>query len=276
MRKLVITLLLFACALSVVFAYGAAEEVNSRSDYGSFDSIQIKIPATVQLVRGDEHRVEADVARRFADEIRIRNDRRILVIEARRPRFKRFKSTDIRFRITLPEFEEISLAGSGSVSSDDSWQGNRIRLLSSGSGEMRFTEIDAAQAELRLTGSGGIDLEDLAARRAELLLSGSGDLEIDRISAGDAEIRITGSGRFQGLIEADRLDSTQTGSGDIRIEGRVGKAEIRTTGSGDFDGRGLQAEEADVTMTGSGGIRLYPGVRLGEIRMTGSGNFIQE
>lgn len=276
MRNLLITLLLSACALSALFANGSADKLNSRSDYGSFDKIELKIPATVRLVRAGEHRVEADVARRFADEIRIRNDRGTLVIEARRPVFHRFKSSEIRFLIGMPAFEQLLLAGSGEISSEDLWRAAKVELIASGSGSMRFSGIDTGEAALRLTGSGRVELEELTARSAHFRLSGSGDLEIDRISADDAEIRITGSGRFRGAIEADSLDSSQTGSGDIQLEGRIIKAEIRTTGSGDFDGRELDAEMADVTMTGSGGIRLARGVRLGEIRMTGSGRFIQE
>ncbi|MGR9114817.1 MAG: head GIN domain-containing protein [Gammaproteobacteria bacterium] len=73
-----------------------------------------------------------------------------------------------------------------------------------------------------------------------------------------------------GLDEASlRLDLN--GSGDVKVEGKVGYFSINLTGSSDVDAEDLISEQAEVRLTGSGDVDLTV-KRLLKVQVLGSGD----
>ena len=65
---------------ALLFAGGSAEDVNTRSDYGHFDSI--RVAAETVLEYGENCVVHAEVPSRYTGDIQIKNDGGTLIIEA--------------------------------------------------------------------------------------------------------------------------------------------------------------------------------------------------
>lgn len=130
------------------------------------------------------------------------------------------------------------------------------KLSTTGSGSLRFGDIQTADFTLSLTGSsdvygGGIR----STGDVSMSVSGSGDIEMNRVECFDLEISIAGSGDVEVKgINSEAVDARITGSGDITLGGNTKKASYSVTGSGDIDARGLKAEEVSKRKTGSGGI----------------------
>jgi hypothetical protein len=53
-------------------------------------------------------------------------------------------------------------------------------------------------------------------------------------------------------LAADTLNAEISGSGSIKIPGKVASQRIRISGSGDYDGCNLRSRSADVSVSGSG------------------------
>ncbi|WMD24055.1 DUF2807 domain-containing protein (plasmid) [Achromobacter seleniivolatilans] len=72
-------------------------------------------------------------------------------------------------------------------------------------------------------------------------------------------------------LDQPNLDLSISGSGDIRVNGKVATLGARVTGSGDIDAHELLAESATVSVTGSGDIECFVRSSV-RARVTGSGD----
>jgi hypothetical protein len=85
-------------------------------------------------------------------------------------------------------------------------------------------------------------------------------------------IGVAGSGDVHApAITAPRLAVKISGSGDIRLGGRVDELDVRITGSGDVDARRREAQRAKVAITGAGDVVVWARRALAA-QVTGSGD----
>ncbi len=85
-------------------------------------------------------------------------------------------------------------------------------------------------------------------------------------------IEVEGAGDVTaGKLDGDALSVSDSGSGDVRLEGRVGELTLSLSGSGDADAAALQAKHAQVTVSGSGDVTVNATDTLG-IDISGSGD----
>lgn len=265
-----IVLILLACSL---WAGGRQEDINTRTDYGRFTAVSIRIPADVIIERGENCHIEADIPSRYRGDIEIFNDRGTLTVKSRRRGINFFRSDSIRFIIAMPVLEEVHMSSAGRIRSKETWEAGMIRIGTSSSGDIEINSLTAHDIELKTSSSGSIILSEAQTETIDIRSSSSGDIAVGRIRCSSAEFRTSSSGSIRTEVETSNFESSQTGSGDIFIRGQSGEASIRTTGSGDFEGKDFQVEIAEITITGSGDVTLMEGSRLRKIRITGSGRF---
>lgn len=82
-------------------------------------------------------------------------------------------------------------------------------------------------------------------------LLGSGSIKAEKLKINDLAINIDGSGKVQMNLEAEKLVSTVSGSGDFDLSGKVKNQEISFTGSGNYESRNLESEKANIKISGS-------------------------
>ena len=91
---------------------------------------------------------------------------------------------------------------------------------------------------------------------------------VDRLEG----LAIAGSGGARASdVAADVLEVSIAGSGDVTLDGRVGRLAVRIAGSGDVDAADLAADEAEVRISGSGDVELRAEKTL-DVRISGSGD----
>ena len=254
---------------------GRPEDLREKTDYGSFSSLSIAIPADIIIEQEESCRVEADIPGNLSRNLIIRNDRGTLKIEPGRPGWRPLRSDSIRFIISMPQLEKLTVRGSGRIRSNDTWTNSRTEVLTTGSSDIEIEGFNASELGFTTSGSGDIRLGSAKGESLTVETTGSGDILIDTAQAYSAGLITTGSGDIHINIKTETLKSLQTGSGDIRLTGRAEQTEIQTNGSGDMQGSGFSAGLTNIIISGSGDVTLTEGSRLKNISITGSGRFQQ-
>ena len=113
--------------------------------------------------------------------------------------------------INTPNYDEVSLSGSGNINILD-FKHNNLSLNISGSGNITGNgEVETLV--VKINGSGNLMGEEIKSKSATITINGSGDAEVfasDSISA-----KINGSGNIEYFGNPENVDSIINGSGDI-------------------------------------------------------------
>lgn len=136
---------------------------------------------------------------------------------------------NIRIYLKVRDIDEVDLAGSGTIESQNTIETNELSLKISGSGNINF-DADVNNLTTRISGSGKIDTEG-ETNRHDAKISGSGDLLCYGMDCNTATVKITGSGDAWMQV-ADELDVTISGSGDVWY---LGNPSVNTNISGSGD-----------------------------------------
>jgi hypothetical protein len=143
-------------------------------------------------------------------------------------------STDKEFvvHISLPMVDQVSLAGSGDVTSEGTFDaGGRMKLDIAGSGNIALA-FTAGETTADIAGSGDMTLSGTS---GELLVNiqGSGDVNARALKALQASVDIAGSGDVQ-LNASESLTASIQGSGDVVYSGDPKKVSKEVMGSGEI------------------------------------------
>ncbi|MEL7021010.1 MAG: head GIN domain-containing protein [Bacteroidota bacterium] len=191
-----------------------------------FSGFGFNISGDVYLIKGDEQRIVVKGQANLID----------LLNTDVNDGFWRIKFTknvsnikDFKVYITVPNIEEVSVSGSGDVFSDDTFEGARMDVTLSGSGNI---EMAVATTELaaKISGSGTIDLAGKVTD-ATMSISGSGDINGNTLAVARCKAYISGSGDIR-LRASEELNARIVGSGDIYYKGNP-RVRSKITGSGE-------------------------------------------
>ena len=178
---------------------------------------------------------------------------------------------DVKFRVTLPDIEEIEIKGSG-VIYVRSFDVQDLQVNLKGSGDARLHDLRGENLGLRVSGSGDIQVVKAEVRSLQAVLAGSGDIDIGTLAADSAEIVVQGSGdmRVQSASLLEDLALSIVGSGGVDLAGMPARdAKVNIVGSGDAR-LGELSGSLDVTVLGSGSV-LYSGDVRERATILGSG-----
>jgi hypothetical protein len=157
----------------------------------------------------------------------------------------------VKFYVTLPRIEAVTLAGSGNIFAG---------------------KIQAGGFAIALLGSGNISTDTLTATNLDMHLSGSGNINLGSVSASRVTANIAGSGNIQvETLAADTLSTKTAGSGNISLGGQVTEQSAEILGSGDYLASGLKSSIATVRVTGSGSSQVETSNIL-NVTILGSGD----
>ena len=114
--------------------------------------------------------------------------------------------------INTPNYDEVSLSGSGNINILD-FKNNNLSLNISGSGNITGNgEVETLV--VKINGSGNLMSKEIKSKSATITINGSGDAEVfasDSISA-----KINGSGNIKYFGNPENVDSIINGSGNIK------------------------------------------------------------
>jgi hypothetical protein len=139
-----------------------------------------------------------------------------------------------------------------------------------------FTISDDNVYSIETTGSANINADfdegyDFAS--IELISAGSGNINMDAINAGKADINTSGSGNInvQTVDISNRLVVSESGSGDVSIDGSCEELDLNLSGSGNFGEYDFISQKVIASISGSGSAELYVNYDL-NASLSGSGN----
>lgn len=102
--------------------------------------------------------------------------------------------------------------------------------------------------------------------------SGSGNIRIEgTLKSPELTFEVSGSGNIYGDIKTDQLQVRVSGSSNIKLTGVASNADFVCSGSGNINAPGLSTEICEVSMSGSGNAELTVNKEL-SATISGSGN----
>ncbi|RMB64034.1 DUF2807 domain-containing protein [Dokdonia sinensis] len=199
-------------------------------DVGDYDQINVGGFFDVELVSGTEGKITIEADSNLLEYIITEVDGNSLKIKTENN--KNLKPSSRRgVRITVPfkDLDEVTLSGSGSITSRAIIQANDFKTSVSGSGDV-VLEVEASDTEAKVTGSGDLTLTG-STRDFKVTVTGSGDIHAGRFQADDVDAKVTGSGDIS-MVCNKKLIARVTGSGDIEYSGNPSKQDTKVSGSG--------------------------------------------
>jgi hypothetical protein len=211
--KSVVVLAAIAFLSAVIGDVAVAEE--EVREVSAFDAILFAGPGDLKITVGEERSVVLQGDQRLLEEIETEVKGGRLFIKRENQSWFSFGRKNygrLKVRVSMPELDEATLAGSGDLDVEG-LDGGETELVIAGSGDIK------AQGKLEfirlvINGSGEIEARDLEAENADVTINGSGEVVV-KVS-GDLDATINGSGDIEYIGEPKNIRKSVRGSGDIR------------------------------------------------------------
>ena len=250
---LLIALLLSSCGFQIVT--GSGNVVTETRDVSNFSRITLAGIVNVYVTQGagTSVRIEAEDNLIPYFGTTVTGDTLTIGIKHEYIGVNLHPLKPVKFYVTTPKIEAVTLAGSGNIIvGDTQTTGFNVSLL--GSGNISTGKLTATNVDAKLAGSGNISLGTVSATEVTANIAGSGNIGIE-------------------TVMADKISSTTSGSGDITISGEVTEQHIVILGSGDYLASGLKSENATVRIAGSGNSQVSATGTL-DVTILGSGDVV--
>ncbi len=197
--------------------------VRERREVGTFSAVELRYFGQLVLHHGEHCALEIEGDPDVVPKVRAEVRDGTLVLEVGDNWFERLTSglllvanRPLRFHVTLPRLEALTVAGSGDVDGDG-WSGEQLHVKVSGQAEIRLAALAYRQLEATISGRGELRLAG-EGDQARFTISGSGDVVAPALHLREAEVRIAGQGNLELRVQ-DRLDVRIAGFGTVRYHG---------------------------------------------------------
>lgn len=204
-------------------------DTRSTSDY---DAIKISGSFNVDLVSGKEGKITIKGEENLVSAIKVEVEDNTLKIYVERG-FNIRPSMGKRIEVTVPfeKISEVSLSGSGDVSTKNLIKNDQFTVKLAGSGNFNL-DVESTNLELNLSGSGNINLKGNS-DNLTTKLAGSGNIDSTNLKAKNANVNVSGSGNSR-INCNESLTARIAGSGDIKYTGNPEKRDVKVSGSGNI------------------------------------------
>lgn len=201
--------ILVFCASTITL--NAQQERNHKN----FSAIHFSISGDLYLTQGNSYSVKLEGNDSDLEKVITKVENGNLIVKTN-------NNTNLKNKvvvyITLPEINEISVAGSGDVYAKKEIKAGNMEISLSGSGDILFNNLLVTDIEISIAGSGDIEIAGKAKEELEVNIAGSGDVAALNFEAKDVEINISGSGSAK-VYAIDNLETNIVGSGSVRYKG---------------------------------------------------------
>lgn len=221
---------LFVLISSSTMAYTLFDVKKENRNVGSFDEINMSIPANLYLTQGSKNEViieaDADVLKKIETEVGGGT------LDIRFERWYNYRGAkSITIYITVKDIKKLVLAGSGDIVSKTPINTEKLGLVITGSGTITIDDLITKRLYAMISGSGDIRvIGNTKANELDATVTGSGDIIASDLEFSEADLTITGSGLIKAFV-TERLDANITGSGKIYYKGKP-VIDANITGSG--------------------------------------------
>ncbi len=218
------------CVIVVVATSVSALGQTSSKSYSvqGFDSVTIRIPATVEIIRADRASVRITAEPKVLDRLQVTERNRSLLIESP----KGFSTNQpLSIAIGTAELKVVALEAAGDITISRP-RGQQLDLRSSGAGSIQVNGAEIGAMKIKLDGSETVKLDGRASA-LELKLSGASSVDASALRT--SRVVVTVDGASDVAIHADEsIDATVSGSGSVRYQGKA-TVKQRVSGAGSVE-----------------------------------------
>ncbi|SEB62296.1 Putative auto-transporter adhesin, head GIN domain [Paramicrobacterium humi] len=235
------SVILCASLLTACSAINPGARATDEREIGDVTAVELDTSGDLVVTLGDEPSLTITAGDRIIDDLTSETDGGVLRLG--RKSWGPGTVGPIRYELTVPKLEGVTISGSGDVDADFSGA-DAVKLAIRGSGDIHATNIDATSLTITLEGSGDITVDGLAAddvtahiegsgnitlsgeaTEQSLTIEGAGDYDAEELKTVDTIVRIEGSGDVD-VFATGTLTANIDGSGSIRYSGdpRVDKS----------------------------------------------------
>ncbi len=191
-------------------------EITDDIPVEEFNSIAIALDAEIFIEQGNAHSLEIETSSETLDkiEVKVKDGKLVIKPENNTSRLK----DDIRIYIVAPDYETISLAGSGELFAEKKMELEDTEFKLAGSGSMIFEDLSADELELKISGSGEVQIQGEGTEEMDISIAGSGDVDCADFPVEELNAKISGSGDCKVWVNGE-INAFIAGSGSIHYKG---------------------------------------------------------
>ena len=190
-----------------------AQEISQEMEVSEFGQLYLYVSADVWITKGESTSMKVEGEKSTIAQLNVKNEGSKLSI-GKNNQLKR--NSSLKIYVTTPHLSKVVLAGSGNITSEDTFSGSGFDASVSGSGNITVN-VDVRDFDGTISGSGNIRVSGKA-QSIDLTGSGSGNFSAFDLLANDADISIMGSGNADVNVSGD-LDVRIMGSGNVTYIG---------------------------------------------------------
>lgn len=194
--------------------------------HADFEAIDLSIPANVEVSVSEQFFVEISAQENLLSEIKTEVSQGALRIFTDK---NISSSSPITVKVSAPDFERFSIAGSGDIKVLSDLQSPQMNMKISGSGNISCPNAEFDAIDLDIVGSGDVTLGGIA-KEGRINISGSGDVRAKNFQVDNLQVRISGSGTVTADVVTE-LKAVIAGSGDVFYTGSP-VVDSKVSGSG--------------------------------------------
>jgi hypothetical protein len=225
--SIVFLLLVSGCSFDGPSVHGTGPVVSETRTVGTFLGVELAGDAQVVIAEGETPEVKVEAQRNILDVLK--TDVHGETLRIGYDHVSVGSHERVKVYVTTPVLRDVSLPGSGSITSGATWRSETFRANLSGSGKLDLRVTAVRDLHATLSGSGDIKLAGDAVG-SSVTISGSGNVRAFDLQSQDTAVTISGSGSAD--VNATRsLLADITGSGSVRYRGSP-KVMTHISGSG--------------------------------------------
>lgn len=141
--------------------------------------------------------------------------------------------------VTLPELNEVVLAGSGDIEIEK--MSRRAEVTIAGSGTAKVAELTAENFDMTIAGAGDFEAAG-SVDRLDMTIAGSGRAKMAGLKVERADISVAGSGDAE-FSSDGKVEASIVGSGRVTVLGRA-DCTVSAVGSGKLNCKPARGDEA--------------------------------
>ena len=219
---------LFTVACLFFFAGHLSAQNTENRDLSDFNAVHSSGSLDVELIAGNSNKVKISISGAELEDVVTEVESGTLRIRMKNGIYRNVRG---KVEVTYKKLDKIKSSGSGNVKFVSTFEGNKLELNMSGSGNASG-EIKVSEADLSISGSANVSLSG-SADNAELSVSGSGNFNCKSLKTKESNVHISGSGDVK-IYASERIDARVSGSGNIRYSGSPKKVISKANGSGNI------------------------------------------
>ena len=197
---------------------GSGTVESETREVSDFTRISIDGVGELHLVQGDTAslEIEADdnILRRI--QTRVVNGELYIDYESGFWGWNILPSRPIRFYVTVPELEEMTINGGARIL-NEGWEGDELRLVVNGAADISWWNVSLNALDIRLEGGADCDISGQTGQ-LDLQVDGAGSVNLDDMQVTRASVTVNGVSDVR-LWVTDSLDVDINGAGQVQYYG---------------------------------------------------------